>query len=166
MNQSKSIPSSTSGETDLWLERLGWIALCTLVGYTGYAYPGLPETIPVHLNARGEVDGFGQKWMFLLLPAIGVILFLGMSWITRFPHRFNYPVNITEDNASQQYANAARMIRVMKLSLAVLFLLLQWEISRRAHGTINPLGIGMLFIEIGIVLLPAVYFTVRSFQIK
>ena len=45
---------------------LAWIAW--LIGI----YPELPERIPIHFNAAGEVDGWGKKGMIWTLPLIGL----------------------------------------------------------------------------------------------
>ena len=34
-----------------------------------------------------------------------------LSWITKFPFKFNYPVLITEQNATEQYSKAIHLIR-------------------------------------------------------
>lgn len=37
-------------------------------------FPGLPENIPMHLNFRGEIDGWGSKNQAFTLPIITIIL--------------------------------------------------------------------------------------------
>ncbi len=38
--------------------------------YASFLYPSLPDTIPIHFNAKGEADGWGSKESIFLAPAI------------------------------------------------------------------------------------------------
>ncbi len=66
----------------------------------------LPDKVPAHYNAMGTVDRWGNKGEMLILPIIGVILWIGMTILERYPHVYNYIVPITEVNARAQYINA------------------------------------------------------------
>ena len=48
-------------ETDKVFEMIGWLSLLTLWGLTIINYANLPDTIPIHYNRAGQVDGFGEK---------------------------------------------------------------------------------------------------------
>ncbi|HEY9179251.1 MAG TPA: DUF1648 domain-containing protein [Candidatus Baltobacteraceae bacterium] len=37
------------------------------------AYSTLPDRVPVHMNASGEADGFGPKFMIWLVPLVQVV---------------------------------------------------------------------------------------------
>lgn len=48
---------------------LGLIVIGILFGITFYMYPGLPDPMPSHWNASGEVDGYMAKpWGAFILP--------------------------------------------------------------------------------------------------
>ncbi len=48
---------------------------------SAYFYPSLPEQVPIHWNAAGEVDGYGSKLMGALFGP-GLALFTwGMIWV-------------------------------------------------------------------------------------
>ncbi|MEO1421263.1 MAG: DUF1648 domain-containing protein, partial [Pseudomonadota bacterium] len=48
---------------------------------SAYFYPSLPEQVPIHWNAAGEVDGYGSKLMGSLFGP-GLALFTwGMIWV-------------------------------------------------------------------------------------
>ena len=61
-------------------------------------YAGLPETIPIHFNAKGVADGFGKKGMIWLLPSLTLIMVPGMLLLRRWPWISNVPLEITEEN--------------------------------------------------------------------
>lgn len=47
-----------------------------------YTYPMLPDVVPIHWNAAGEIDSYGSKFIGLfLLPIITLILYIFISII-------------------------------------------------------------------------------------
>lgn len=109
---------------DLIVIWLTWIAIFALWIIAVYGFVHLPETIPVHFNVKGEADGFGGKWSLFFLPALGIVMVVGLSILNRYPEIFNYPVKITPENAERQYKLATRLIRYVNLSMALMFLLI------------------------------------------
>jgi uncharacterized membrane protein len=69
-----------------------WIVIAAMFGLAAWAWPRLPERIPIHWNFQGEIDGYGNRFMgLLLLP----LIVLGIYWLFRFiplidPGRRNY----------------------------------------------------------------------------
>ncbi|MFM7328924.1 MAG: DUF1648 domain-containing protein, partial [Bacteroidota bacterium] len=63
-------------KADRLIEITGWALVVVLWGLAISAYPTLPETIPTHFNATGEVDGSGPKDMIWIAPIIGSLLFI------------------------------------------------------------------------------------------
>lgn len=60
------------------MTRTHWMIACTLtlltIGFTASIYPSLPEKIPIHWNAQGEIDGWGSKPWSFLTPVIMVFM--------------------------------------------------------------------------------------------
>jgi uncharacterized membrane protein len=123
---------------DKMVEILGWFVLLVTWIFTIASYSNLPDIIPIHYNGAGKADGFGNKINILILPFIATILFVGMTIANKFPHVFNYPTRITEENALRQYTNATRMLRYLKLILVVLFSLI---LNRKNCGNRNHFGL-------------------------
>lgn len=66
------------------------LVILAAVIVTGMIYPSLPEIVPTHWNASGQVNGFSPKWMLFLfgpgmMAAIGVILYF-LPWLS--PRQF------------------------------------------------------------------------------
>ena len=61
----------------LWLS-LGLVAASFLA--SAIAYGRLPERIPVHWNFKGEVDGYGDRWMIFLMPLV-MLLMMGVVFV-------------------------------------------------------------------------------------
>ncbi len=139
--------------TDIVIEAVGWFTLIFLWLINLFSYSNLPDTIPIHFNPAGKVDRYGDKYEIFSLPVVGTILFVGITILNKFPHIFNYLVEITKENALPQYQSATRMLRILKLVVILIFItitLLTINISKLNDNDINPwiiLGfIGILFI--------------------
>jgi uncharacterized membrane protein len=126
---------------DKIMEILGWIFIIAIWSMTIISYNKLPDVIPTHFNLKGEVDGYGEKWMILLLASITTILFLVMSYLNKFPHRFNYLTVITKDNALRQYTIATRVIRFLKLLMVAIFLLTTYQTIKQSNKNTDDLGL-------------------------
>jgi uncharacterized membrane protein len=144
---------------DWMIEIMGLIFILGLIGIPMHYYDMLPETIPIHFNAAGEADGFGSRNSIWSLPIIGVIIYVGMFALNRFPYIFNYPVEITEENAEKQYRNATKLIRMLNLIIAATFLYISYFSIRTSLGISSGLGwyftpifLGGTFLTIGIYL--------------
>ncbi len=149
---------------DKLVELLGWLILLALWTLTINHYSALPDTIPTHFNAAGEADGFGSKVSIIALPVIASVLFIGLTLLNRYPHSFNYPTAITQDNALRQYTLATRMLRYLKLVLLLVFGGIEFMTIQ--HATRKAAGLGAWFLPLTLVLvfLPLIYFVVNSFK--
>ena len=151
---------------DKLVELLGWLILLALWGLTISHFSTLPDTIPTHFNASGEADGFGSKASIIGLPVIATLLFVGLTVLNRYPHIFNYPTAITEDNALRLYTLATRMLRYLKLVLVLVFGGIEFMTIQ--HATRKAAGLGAWFLPLTLVLIfiPLIYFVIKSIKEK
>ena len=77
--------------------------------------------IPVHYNASGQIDRWGDCTHFWDLPLVASAFYIGLSILERFYSRFNYPVKITKENAQTIYRLGVALIRHMKLAMILIF---------------------------------------------
>lgn len=150
--------------SDRAVEILGWMAILAIWILTITNYTTLPDTIPIHYNGAGQADGFGGKGNILTLPLIATALFIGLTILNRFPHVFNYPTPITEDNSLRQYTLATRMIRYLKLIVVVIFGLIVLQTIRNVNGQISGLGVWFLPLILGLIFIPLAYFVIKSIK--
>lgn len=122
-------------------ELVGWIFIIALWSMTIISYNQLPDIIPTHFNLKGEVDGYGEKWTILLLASLATFLFLAMTFLNKFPHRFNYLTVITKDNALRQYTIATRVIRFLKILMVAIFLLTTYQTIKQSNKSTDALGL-------------------------
>ena len=134
---------------DKYLETVALLFQLCLIAIPFYYYSKLPDTIPIHLNALGEIDGYGSKYIIWVISIMGIGLHLLMSWLRKRPHVFNYPVKITEENAYKQYSIANRMLRVIDVAVLILFTYIIYTFCTLG---LNNTGKTSVFIPITIVL--------------
>jgi uncharacterized membrane protein len=152
--------------SDKTIEIIGWLLICSVWALTISHYKNLPDIIPTHYNAAGIADGFGEKWMILTLPLVATVLFTGLTILNKFPHIFNYPKDISTENALRQYTNATRLIRFLKLIIVIIFGLISYQTIRETKGQTEGLGMWFLPVTIGLIFTPIIYFFLQSFQAK
>ena len=153
-------------QTDKVLEVIGWVSVVSIWALTLTNYSILPEIIPIHFNGAGKADGFGNKTHIFVLPIISTLLFIGLTTLNKHPHMFNYPSQITKENAVHQYTNATRMMRVLKLVIVVLFGLIVFRKIQIVNGHADGLGTWFLPLTMGMIFIPMLYFLIKSLKKK
>jgi len=138
---------------DGFVEFASVAALLFLLVSTALYWSALPERVPTHFGLSGRPDAWGAKSSLLLLPIFAIVLYAGMTILGRFPHIYNYPVQLTEENVERQYRIARTLIGWVKLEVVWTFALIQWETMRVVFGKAEGLD---LWLIIGIVTAPLV----------
>ncbi len=163
-NRPKLKPIST--KIDLILEIAAFLFFLAIWLLPVLMFQSLPETIPTHYNLKGEIDDWGSKTTIFILPAIGLVLFIGLTVLNKYPHIFNYPSEITEENALQQYSMATRWIRIIKLIVVLLFFAIEWQICNAAENSKLPVWFLPVAIVIPIVLPIILAFSLTKKSVK
>jgi len=149
-------------KADKFIEILGWALVFTVWFFTIASYSGLPETIPIHYSFSGEADAFGGKGNIFTSPLVATIFFTGLTILNKFPKLFNYPNNISSEDARRLYRNASRLIRYLKLFLVIIFGLGSFQTIRIAIGQSSELGVWFLPLTLGLIFLPIIYFLIKG----
>lgn len=152
--------------TDKIIEVTSYIALIAFWLMNIFAFSTLPENIPTHYNGMGEVDSYGPKATIFLLPVLGTVLFAFLTYIIKKPESFNYTVEITKENALEQYSNSTKLIRFMKLAILILFIAIDYKTIKTATGTSDGLGKWFLPFAIALIFLPILFSVYKSFSKK
>ncbi|MCX6284264.1 MAG: DUF1648 domain-containing protein [Bacteroidetes bacterium] len=176
MNQKKTFGKQNTADrprirpakepVDFLLEIAALILVVALVVITAVKYAGLPQQIPTHFNASGQPDDYSHKSMIWFLTGIAFVIFTGLSVLNRFPYIFNFPVNITTENAERLYRHATRSLRLINLLTTIMFFYLTWQSIAVATGKAAGLGIWFLPVTVGAIFLVTIYMVIRMYQLK
>jgi uncharacterized membrane protein len=161
MNKQPNIKISLS-LSDKVIEVITWVTIIFIWVIILLKYSHLNEIIPTHYNEKGEADRFGSKAVILLLPIIATVLFAGLTLLNKYPHIFNYPTQITEENAKYQYQIATRLVRYLKFIIVILFTYITLHVIQYSNGDTEGLGIWFLPLCLGLIFLPLFYYIALS----
>jgi uncharacterized membrane protein len=125
------------------------LLLCILMilaatAVTAYFYPALPESVPIHWNAAGQVDGYGPRWhLWLLGPgAMTALLLLAIALPWLSPKQFE----VQAAGSTYGYLMAVPIALMGGIELIVLCIGLGVQIEM---GRVVPALIFLMLILIG-----------------
>lgn len=129
---------------DKVLEMIGAVGLILLLLITVINYGNLPETIPIHFNLGGEPDRYGSRATILILPAAGVLLYTILLLLPRKPGLLNFPVPVTPQNRTRMFQLASQMLRLLRVSVVILFLIILTSTIQIANGQSERLSMRLV----------------------
>jgi uncharacterized membrane protein len=132
------------------LLELASIAGIVFLGYLlAVNWPQLPERLPSHFGLDGRPDAYSGKSSLLLLPGIAVSVYILLTVVGRYPHRFNYAWKITPENAYRQYQLGVTMLAAVKAEVIWIFDYITLRVIRVSLGMAD--GLGPMFLPIPLV---------------
>jgi uncharacterized membrane protein len=134
-------------------EFLSFVALAALVFITINAFYGphpLPGRIPTHFDARGQVNGWGSPRSLLFFLLFSIAMYFLLTFVSRFPSLFNYPVKVTELNRPQLEQLALSLLSWTKAEMLVFFVWIEFAMVQAARYpdrglTLYPLAVFVVF---------------------
>jgi uncharacterized membrane protein len=132
-----SIPR-TPFETSLTIISASGVIFMGLM--VGLSWHELPEQVPSHFGISGQPDAWSGRSTLLILPAVAIVLWIGLTLLARIPHRFNYIVTISRENAAHRYLLARTLLSTLNAEIIVLFAYLTWQTIATARGSSEGLG--------------------------
>lgn len=109
---------------DYLIEICSILTLIAIITVVISNYTSLQNSISTHYNLTGSTDSYGSKSLIWLYPILAVLFYIGFSILIKFPHKYNYPVSITDQNVRKVYKSGIIVIRFVKLIVIVLLLYL------------------------------------------
>jgi uncharacterized membrane protein len=100
------------------------VSLLSLVGVAAYlilAWKTIPDQIPGHYNAVGEIDRWGDKSELIVLPIVSWLMYGLITLIERYPQIWNTGVRVTEENRTEVYRLLKSLIAVVKMFVLLMF---------------------------------------------
>lgn len=152
--------------TDKVVETTALVGVAFLVVVTAFYWPMVHKTIPTHFDIAGKVDGWGPKATLLPTPFICAGIYVLLTVISRFPHIFNYPVPITEENAERQYRIALTVMRWLKMEIIWLFAYLNWQMIQVALSKAKGLDVLAMPIALAVIFGTSIVLIVRAYRAR
>lgn len=156
-----SIPRSLS---ERMLDAISLIVLIGSFVYTALSWSSLPEQVPIHFDMEGEADEWGSRMTLLWLPVINSIMFAGMTVLRSFPHKMNYLIEITPENAAYQYRLSIELLAWIKMQVTLLFGYLTWAAIQEASGNTGGVGIWLLPVTFLFPIVTVIVYSIRSLR--
>lgn len=121
------------------------VLIIAMVVYAITNFTSLPAEIPMHFNAAGEADGWGNKAVLFFVPGVCVFLFFMMNIIgTLKPSTYNFPVTLTKENARGQVELAREMMQGLNIAIFIMLFYILWRMVAIAKGASGGLGTGFM----------------------
>ncbi|PLS17614.1 hypothetical protein CVD28_11515 [Bacillus sp. M6-12] len=146
-----------------------------IIGYTFYLgsiifliynWNGLPDEVPAHYNALGEVDRWGSKMELFILPIVGAFIALLMQLFEKIPESHNYSERLSKENAKEFYLISRKLVNQLKNICLIIFALILIESVSIALGIGNGFGVWFLPMVILSALIPIVLGIIKQKKIR
>lgn len=154
----------TNGEW-IW-DVIGYLLYIGSIILLIFVWGDLPQKVPAHYNALGEVDRWGSKWELIILPMIAAFLALMMQVFEKYPEWHNYPKRFNESNAIKFYIHSRKLINQLKNMCLIMFALVLFESVSISLGWWSGSGIWLLPILLLGIFIPIGLGIYRQKQIK
>ncbi|PID27147.1 MAG: hypothetical protein CR982_06760 [Candidatus Cloacimonadota bacterium] len=142
---------------DIFIEITNILGVIVLIATPLYFYNDLPDTIPAHFGLDGNIDKISDKDTIWYLPIVGVVNYALLLFLNRFPHIFNYPQKVTDENRERLYQSATRMIRGLNFIIVYSFAYISYSTIEIALGVKEKIEFWFLPIFISLLLMFIVY---------
>lgn len=146
---------------DRWMNRLSlFILLGTAVLLLAY-WRHIPAQVPMHFNAAGEIDRWGDRSTLLVLPVISWLLYGLMTVVEQFPGVWNTGVKVTAENQERVYTLLAHLLSTLKLLCMIMlnWITLWCALAKPLPGWFLPVVLGVVFGDMA-------YWLVRVFRAR
>ncbi|MBE5927030.1 MAG: DUF1648 domain-containing protein [Lachnospiraceae bacterium] len=124
----------------------------------------MPDKIPAHYDAAGNIDRWGSKYESFVLP--GIIVIMTLFWLCFIKYFENKQKKSTNDKEVKESENNAKMLYYVADSMAIMFGVMQYFILYSAFvaskgeittsavdlSVVTNVCMGLLFIVLGNVL--------------
>ena len=125
---------------------MAWLTIALQIVVSCVTYPFLPEQVPSHWNAAGQIDGYMPKLAnAILLPAISIALYLFIQLLIRYSPRLG----------QQNQRTSLEVVNLIIVGVLVFLLIVQLSITAIALGMaisipfVISLCLSVLFLFLG-----------------
>jgi uncharacterized membrane protein len=127
---------------------------------------GLPEHVPTHFALSGIPDGYSVKTGLLSIPIIMFLIEILITVLERFPYIYNFPIDVTENNAAALYQVSREMLTFLKALTAAMFSFIIFSSVLTAKGIWHGLPFYFAIITIVPISAVIVIYMIRMYKLK
>lgn len=103
------------------LEIVGSLLLLGMIIFIFTKWNQIPDQVPGHYNAMGEIDRWGSKIEIIILPLMSIFIYAMITGFSFFPQTWNIPVKISDFNKEEIYKYAMSLLIFMKVEVVGMF---------------------------------------------
>jgi len=123
----------------------------------------LPENIPTHFNANGEVDKIANKVNFIFLPIVGIVIYFLIYFIK------NYLIVLQKgkvDYKENELSKNLVLFSLLQISVILVFIIIM--VSTYLISKNNILSMGKWFLPFTIIILcfPSFFYFIDNYKDK
>lgn len=127
----------------------------------------IANRIPAHFNLSGEINRWSDKTELLLLPILGLIFWMVLTILEKYPHLYNYDDSkLSIENAKSYYINSRMCINLLKNEVVIIFSLINWNSINITFGNTNYLNYWSLTLICIILIITLLIFIFKGKKIK
>ena len=132
---------------DRWMNRLSLLILLGTTVFLILYWGRIPAQVPMHFNAAGEIDRWGDRSTLLIPPVISWLMYGLMTVVEQIPSAWNTGVRITEENRERVYALLGHLLSTLKLLVIAMFtwIILWCALACPLPGWFLPVVLGAVF---------------------
>ena len=146
---------------DKLMNRMSLLVLLGTAVFLVLYWKDIPQKVPMHFNAAGEIDRWGSRAELLILPVISWLMYGLLTVVEQLPGAWNTGVKVTEENREQVYALLGHMLSTLKFLIMVMF---AWITLWCALA--RPLPVWFLPVVLGAVFGDMAYWLIRLFRAR
>jgi uncharacterized membrane protein len=103
------------------MEIAGAVLMATYIFFMLIIWADVPELIPVHFDISGMADRWGSRVELVVVFFVAILLYAGLTWITRHPQLWNVPSAKDAVQEAHVYRTTKSMIIALKVEILVTF---------------------------------------------
>ncbi len=121
----------TMAKFQTFLEIIGLILVLGMILYLGIRWNQIPDQIPGHYNAKGEITKWTSKKEMLALPAVSILIYFFISAISLIPTLLFHP-DKSGGKSSMTFRTIKLMLTLSKVEMISIFIFIIYYISTAA----------------------------------
>ena len=105
------------------MKKIMWIISFISLAGTAFVLPFMPDLVPMHYDAAGNIDRWGSKYENLMLPVFVILITLLFFLMVRFFEKKALHSTFEKEKAEAQ--SIANVLGIAGVSMAAMFTVMQ-----------------------------------------